>query len=146
MKKTQHALPGKITFIGSIFIVFLLIAMMSCDQKPPTNSLVAQAERGKIHFMEYCSPCHGEDAKGLIIDTINDRPADLTRIMFKRKVSEFPVMEIAQFIDGRNMVKAHGTRAMPIWGEVFSTQEHLDETQIKGKMGELIAYLMRIQE
>lgn len=73
------------------------------------------------------------------------QPADLTQIRATRRYNEFPILEIANIIDGRKMSKSHGTRAMPIWGEVFSTDEHLNETQIKGKLGEIIAYLMSIQ-
>ncbi len=104
-----------------------------------------QAQSGKLHFQKYCSVCHGLDGTGIIIDTLDIQPADLTMIRANRKNDEFPILEIANIIDGRRMSKAHGTRAMPIWGEVFSTNEHLNETQIKGKLGEIIAYLMTIQ-
>lgn len=59
---------------------------------------------------------------------------------------EFPIVEVAQKIDGRAEVKAHGTREMPAWGNVFAQEDHLTENEIKGKMGELISYLMMIQE
>lgn len=128
------------------FSALILIFLFSCDPKPPYNSRVAQAQRGEVHFQKYCASCHGENGKGLKMEGMSTKPADLTDILSSRKLTEFPVLEIAQIIDGRNMAKEHGTRPMPVWGEVFSTQEHLDEKEIKGKMGELIAYLMHIQE
>ena len=54
-------------------------------------------------------------------------------------------MYVASMIDGRKMAKSHGSRDMPVWGEVFSKQENLTEDQIKGKLAEIIAYLMLIQ-
>ena len=144
MKKSSRF--EKLNFVFSIFAALLLIALFSCDSQPPKNSLVAQAKQGKVHFDKYCAKCHGENAKGIRIDTMKTQPADLTRIMDSRGVSEFPILQIAELIDGRMMSDAHGTRAMPIWGEVFSKEEYLTEKQIKGKMGELIAYLMTIQE
>jgi len=35
---------------------------------------------------------------------------------------------------------------MPIWGKVFSEEEMLDDAQVKAKLGEIVAYLMSIQE
>ncbi|NNE27041.1 MAG: cytochrome c [Saprospiraceae bacterium] len=134
----------KISFLSLLFSAFFLV-IISCDQKPPKNSRVAQAMRGKALFMEKCVQCHGEDGKGLKLDTLATQPADLTEIMWNRRVKEFPILEIANIIDGRKMAEAHGTRAMPIWGEVFAKEEYLDEKEIKGKMAELIAYLMSIQ-
>lgn len=137
---------GKLGIVFSLFAGLMLIALFSCDPKPPKNSLVAQAQQGKIHFDKYCADCHGEDGRGLRIDTLSEQPADLTRILDSRGVTDFPILQIADVIDGRMMAGAHGTRAMPIWGEVFSKEEYLTEKQIKGKMAELIAYLMSIQE
>lgn len=126
-------------FIASVFI-------LSCNQGPPKESRAAQAKIGKEHFMNYCSSCHGENGKGLVIDELSRQPFDLTRIVIDRKISEFPILEIANIIDGRKMVEAHGAREMPIWGEVFSTGEYLKEEEIKGRLAEIIAYLMSIQE
>ena len=145
MKKTNYFSLKNVGFLFTFFAACLLIAISSCDSKPPKNSRHAQAMKGKEHFVKYCSKCHGEDGTGLIIDTMDIQPANLTKIRDGRKSSEFPILEIANKIDGRKMAAAHGTRDMPIWGEVFSEEEYLNETQIKGKLGELIAYLMTIQ-
>ncbi len=126
-------------FIASVFI-------LSCSQGPPKGSRAAQAKIGKEHYMNYCSSCHGEDGKGLKMDDLTRQPFDLTRIVLDRKMTEFPILEIANIIDGRKMVEAHGSRDMPIWGEVFSEGEYLKEEEIKGRLAEIIAYLMSIQE
>ena len=119
--------------------------VMSCNQGPPKNSRANQAAKGKEHFQKYCAVCHGQDGTGIIIDTMAIQPANLTLINTSRRTNEFPILEIANQIDGRKMSKYHGTRDMPVWGEVFSENEALNETQIKGKLGEIIAYLMSIQ-
>jgi mono/diheme cytochrome c family protein len=144
--KNKKSTISKITMVIALFLTgFAFIFLFSCNQGPGENSRHAQAQKGKAHFQKYCVSCHGEDAKGMKIDTINAHSADLTTITRRRKASTFPIMEVVRIIDGRNIVKAHGDRPMPAWGDVFAVQEHLDETQIKGKMGELIAYLMTIQ-
>ena len=73
-------------------------------------------------------------------------PPDLTKIMDRRKnMVDFPVVEIASYIDGRKDVQLHN-RDMPAWGKYFAEEEQLTNAEIKGKMGELIAYLMSIQK
>ena len=137
---------NKLTIAGSLLLsCFIYIIAGSCIKGPPEGSRAAQAMRGQEHYVKYCAACHGEDGKGLDIDSLHRMPADLTRITENWRTGKFPVVEVARMIDGRDMVKSHGTRQMPVWGEVFSTQEHLDETEIKGKLGEIIAYLMTIQ-
>ena len=105
---------------------------------------MAQAALGKVHFQQYCSSCHGDDGRGIYIDSLNTQPADLTKLT-SSQTDGFPVLYVANMIDGRKMVAKHGSRTMPVWGEVFSEQEYLDESQIKGKLAEIIAYLMNIQ-
>ena len=122
------------------------VAFSSCEFGPPENSRPAQVERGKAHYMEYCSACHGQDGKGIVIDSLQKQPADLTRLTRSYGVKEFPILPVARSIDGRKLSKAHKDRDMPLWGDVFAQEELMDESQIKGRLAELIAYLMTIQE
>lgn len=145
MKKSTILSFRKLGFLFTFLSAFFLVSVISCDMKPPKNSKWAQAVKGQEHFKQYCSSCHGEDGKGLKIDSLSTQPADLTKLRAYSENNEFPLLYVANVIDGRKMAKSHGSREMPIWGEVFSTQEHLDESQIKGKLAELIAYLMSIQ-
>ena len=138
---------NRLTCIATMLCISTsLFLVVSCIKEPPKGSFAAQSARGKVHFMKYCSSCHGEDGRGLTIDTLNQQPADLTQISKSYRTSKFPILEIAHMIDGRQMPNAHGDRQMPVWGEVFSEQEHLDEDQIKGKLAEIISYLMILQE
>ena len=134
----------KIT-VFSAMISLLIFMIGSCSPSPPKNSRVAQAERGKALFDEHCGTCHGENRNMALIDTMLVKPPDLTLIKERKGVTEFPIVEMARMIDGRNLVKIHGDRAMPVWGEVFAAQGD-DEEAIRGKKGELIAYLMSIQK
>lgn len=54
-------------------------------------------------------------------------------------------MEVAKIIDGRIHLKAHGPRPMPIWGDVFSKEKFMSEDEIRGELGQLVAFLMKIQ-
>ncbi|MTB52641.1 cytochrome c [Lewinella sp. W8] len=140
-------LPSKLqTIFAFLLTAGLFFILHSCTEPAPDGSFAKQAEAGEAHFMKYCARCHGEDGKGIVIDSLGTQPADLTQIMKGRRSKEFPILEVAFQIDGREMAKAHGARDMPVWGEVFSEEEYMNEGEIKGKLGELIAYIIEIQE
>lgn len=146
MKESRVLSLGSLGFVVTFLTALLWVSFSSCESKPPANSLWAQGQKGKVHFQKYCVSCHGEDGTGLLIDSLFTQPADLTKITASNKSGAFPLLYVANKIDGRRMAAAHGSRAMPIWGEVFSKEELLDETEIKGKLAEIIAYLMSIQQ
>ncbi len=146
--KTNKSSP-RTQWIYGVFLLFLssfLYMLSACNQGPPPNSRQAQALGGKAIFDKQCISCHGLNEVAPTIDTLSTPAPDLTRIMARRpKAKEFPIVEIARIIDGRMAVKAHGPRTMPVWGEVY-TQEGLNKSEIQGRKGELVAYLMSIQD
>lgn len=147
MKISIKALPNKQLLGFSLIFAMIMYMATGCNQGPPKNSRAAQAMAGKVLFNEQCASCHGSDvvaADKSITDTLELMPPDLTRISKRRGVRDFPVAEIARIIDGRILAKAHGPREMPVWGMVYE-EGGMDEGQIKGKKGELIAYLMSLQ-
>jgi hypothetical protein len=76
------------------------------------------------------------------------RPPDLTQLS-KKHQGQFPFWQVYRIIDGREEVKGHGTRDMPIWGEVFRPPEggkRADETGAIGRILVLVYYLQSIQE
>jgi hypothetical protein len=47
------------------------------------------------------------------------------RTLRQRNGGAFPADAVAAYIDGRNIPAAHGSRAMPIWGDVFDATARL---------------------
>ncbi|MGE3541980.1 MAG: cytochrome c [Candidatus Tectimicrobiota bacterium] len=104
---------------------------------------------GQQYFVRYCSACHGMDGRGdgPAAAALRTPPADLTRIA-ERRGGQFPVAEIAAYIDGRTMVPAHGSREMPIWGERFGEMvgvPGVSEEVVRGNVLVLIEYLKTLQ-
>jgi len=81
-----------------------------------------QPDIGKIEYQSGCAACHGVDGKGNgpVAAFLLTKPADLTMIT-KKYNGAFPFGHIYGVIDGREEVKAHGDRAMPVWGHRYST-------------------------
>lgn len=120
------------------------------------NKLIKQTKdavkMGKLEYERTCSLCHGLDGKGNgpYAFALMQKPSDLTLIQ-KKNYAEFPFSKLYKLIDGREEVKAHGSRVMPIWGDRYSTENWLEvrtrysETLIRGRIFELLLYLETIQ-
>jgi mono/diheme cytochrome c family protein len=104
---------------------------------------------GKPVFEQYCATCHGHDAKGggVASNLLTVKPPDLTMIS-KKNNGTFPFWRMYGVIDGREEVRAHGTRDMPIWGAEFraeATSSPTAQSQVRGRILELVYYLQSIQ-
>lgn len=111
----------------------------------------ANADLGKQDYEANCLICHGEDGKGQA-PSGTDMP-DLTTLS-ARNGGEFPVARVYGVIDGRAELRAHGLRAMPIWGNYYSLMAPPDSTAhpqtaeayVRSRIVALINYLKRIQQ
>ncbi|RMF60092.1 MAG: hypothetical protein D6746_07330 [Bacteroidetes bacterium] len=72
-------------------------------------------------------------------------PPDLTRLA--ERYGTYPVDLVYKTIDGREMVQGHGTREMPVWGNIWTDQDGgADaETRINRQISELVEYLRTLQ-
>ncbi|MGB9041127.1 MAG: cytochrome c [Pseudolabrys sp.] len=88
---------------------------------------------GQREYANSCAVCHGERGKGdgPIVTYLKTTPADLT-VMQKNNKGVFPFGRVYEIIDGRTAVPAHGTRAMPVWGDRFKEyNSELAELRLK---------------
>jgi mono/diheme cytochrome c family protein len=94
---------------------------------PVTQSFAADTDGGKEMFLKYCSSCHGSQGKGdgAVSRDLKVNVPDLTLLRSKNK-GAYPLDRVMASIDGSRSVRAHGSRNMPVWGEVFR-QEHEKE-------------------
>jgi hypothetical protein len=126
----------------------------------------AQAEMGpsglvtspKLDFRRYCAQCHGMSGTGdgPVAAALKKKPANLT-LLAKNNGGVFPEKEVRDFIDGTKTSAAHGTRAMPIWGDAFRMRSGaasgaggimgpgLTQTQVDSKINGLVNYVKSIQ-
>ncbi|MBE2257677.1 MAG: cytochrome c [Candidatus Accumulibacter sp.] len=115
------------------------------------------AEKGDIGKNEYqsnCILCHGADLKGggAYLEFLKATPPDLTQLS-KKNGGVFPFERVYGVIDGRQEVKPHGTRDMPIWGkdyQVKAAEYYFDinydaNAYVRGRIFALIDYLNRMQ-
>jgi mono/diheme cytochrome c family protein len=127
--------------VGSCIATLLFVA--GCA-KAPTSSAGAEL------FAANCASCHGRYGEG-------DGPAaaeassaipDL-RYLAARNRGEFPLAWVTEVIDGREIVKAHGDRLMPVWGNAFAQIDGANgaaEARTTAKIQALVDYLRTIQQ
>lgn len=94
----------------------------------------AALEQGKADFGKLCAPCHGPGGTGNGPQAAHlaKKPSDLTALT--RKYSTFPDQKVFETIAGLDMPDGHGTREMPIWGDVFVTEGVGSSTKLEDAM------------
>ena len=123
-----------------------------------TNLAQAQGlEIGKNEYLRSCASCHGASGKGdgYVVKALVKRPADLTKLTEANK-GVFPFSRVYDAIDGRIAVIAHGTRDMPVWGNVYTREwnvglpaglasKEIAESMMRVRILALIEYLSTLQ-
>ena len=82
-------------------------------------------------FDNYCAVCHGKTAvgNGPAASALAKAPADLTKIA-ARNGGTYPEVKVKRYIEGLDEVAAHGSRDMPMWGDLFRSLNR-DTAQIR---------------
>jgi hypothetical protein len=90
--------------------------------------------------------CHGLGGKGggPAAPELKTTPPDLTQLS-KGNGGKFPSAMVSSVIRGDQVLLAHGSREMPIWGEAFRNVNR-DETLAKIKVRNLTLYIESIQQ
>ena len=97
-------------------------------------------------FKTYCAVCHGPGGKGdgPAAEALKKRPADLTQLS-RKNGGKFPGLEVKNYINGMDTVAAHGSRTMPIWGDIFSQMPAGKEDQAAFRIAALVKYVEQMQ-
>ncbi len=108
---------------------------------------------GKSLFVTSCASCHGVDGKGKgpLSGDLKVATPDLT-VLVKKNGGIFPFSAVYEVIDGRKEYGAHGTRDMPVWGDLYTplqlplSHRYTSEAVVRTRILALIDYLNQIQE
>jgi len=123
----------------------LALPLAAQDRPQPSDESVA---RGRFLYRVYCLNCHGETGRGngVSASLLKVEPADLTRLA-RGNDGEFPFDRVYGVIDGREEVRGHGSRRMPIWGMSFQDLDNdvNQEDDVREKILNVIDYLKSIQ-
>ncbi|HVN28134.1 MAG TPA: c-type cytochrome [Candidatus Binataceae bacterium] len=129
--------------------LIVLMMVMVWRTAPALAAGKDEVADGQKLFMQYCASCHGKDGMGdgPVAHSLTKPPANL-RMLSDKYGSPLPAAKLAEIIDGRDAVRAHGTPEMPVWGERFYAlgQGDRGELGISEIIGKIVAYLDTIQD
>ena len=138
------------TLILVLLLVFGCFMAFAADETPTktvkkVNARSTTTLNGVDLFKEYCAVCHGTDAKGdgPAAEALKKRPADLTQLA-RKNGGAFPELHVMNYIKGQDIVAAHGSRDMPVWGSIFS-QMSSNQDLVQVRTFALLKYLEQVQ-
>jgi mono/diheme cytochrome c family protein len=104
------------------------------------------ATSGKDMFAEYCAVCHGNSGRGdgPAATAFKKRAADLTQLARKND-GVFPELHVINFIAGEDAAGAHGTRDMPVWGDLFRSLDPGNRDVAQLRLNNLMDYVKGLQ-
>lgn len=143
----------KKTIIGLATLAALTLLSAGLAQAQGTG----KHDIGKREYMSNCVVCHGQGGKGDgAYSDLLKKPASNLTVLKKNNGGVFPFERVYAMIDGREVVKEHGEREMPVWGRDYSAatakaaEYYVDvpydtEMYVRARILALIDYLNRLQ-
>jgi mono/diheme cytochrome c family protein len=150
---SKSEMQVRTSLLLAVAAVFMIASGAAAQTQPPKASdqseqslppLIRSMDGAQL-FHAYCAPCHGADAKGKgpVASALKAPVPDLT-LLAKRNRGNFPEVRVRKTITGEEVVAAHGSREMPIWGPILH-QIEADVDRGNVRLDNLVKYLRSIQ-
>lgn len=140
------------TSLWRVLAVVIAMAITASAQEPkkeikhvpvkPTS-----AASGQEMYKTYCAVCHGTDAKGNgpAADALKVPPPDMTTLA-ERNGGKYPALKVSAIIRGEEVLAAHGSKDMPIWGHLFWSMSGGHEAEVQQRVANLNKYIESLQK
>ena len=109
---------------------------------------------GKYEYESKCAVCHGLEGRGngAMAAVLKTSVSNLTYLS-KNNNGVFPLQRVYEIVDGTDVLPAHGTREMPIWGQEYRAdieKAYFDvpfdaEAYVRAHILALTEYVYRLQ-
>lgn len=128
-------------------LLLILLASPAVAQAPATVQPLMRPVKGEDIFRESCAACHGADGRGHgpAAQALKPSVPDLTKLA-QRNGGAFPSVHVKNTINfgGDELIPAHGSRQMPMWGPMFHEIE-FDRDFGRVRLENVTKYLQSIQ-
>ena len=135
-----------------VLAVFIAMVMMASAQEPKKEikHVPIQATSpasGQEMYKTYCAVCHGTDGKGNgpAADALKVPPPDLT-VLASKNGGKYPASKVSAIIGGEEVLAAHGSKDMPIWGRLFRTISGGHDSEVHQRVTNLNKYIESLQK
>lgn len=110
------------------------------------DAAAQSADPGRAEYETHCLACHGPTGRG---DGPESRtlklPVPDLALLTRRNGGEFPLERVRRSIDGRDAIKGHAGRTMPIWGLRFARGQGEADAVVAQRLDALAEYLRGLQ-
>ncbi len=116
-------------YCGLVLIVFVSVGLpASARAQNDTNLTLTPSGKvvsGGEEYRKFCAQCHGLTGRGdgPVASELKTPPGDLT-LLSKKNNGTFPYQHVFDTISGKNEIKAHGSRDMPMWSLELAMPRH----------------------
>ncbi len=137
----------------TVLIAILVFAVVAFAQDQPKTQIkhvpikATSAASGEEMYKNYCASCHGADAKGNgpAASALKTPPTDLT-VLTKNNGGKYPAMKVASILHGEEALPAHGSKEMPIWGNLFWSMSGGHQAEVQQRIANLNKYVESLQK
>lgn len=126
----MRAMPnGYLLMAVAVVFTFIMIAGAGSDDAKSQHQQQVEkliySLKGPDLYRAHCAPCHGVDGRGHgpVAPALKEPLPDLTTIT-RNNGGIFPSERVKDVISGDEVLLGHGSRDMPIWGQVFHQIEN----------------------
>lgn len=137
----------------TVLIFSLIFAVVAFTQDQPKTEIkhvpikATSAASGEEMYKNYCASCHGVDGKGNgpAASALKTPPPDLTALA-KSNGGKYPAMKVSSVLHGEEVLAAHGSKDMPIWGNLFWTMSGGHQAEVQQRIANLNKHLESLQK
>ena len=137
----------------TVVIAILVFAILAFAQDQPKAKIkhvpikATSAASGEEMYKNYCASCHGADGKGNgpAASALKVPPPDLTT-MAEKNGGKYPAMKVSSILHGEEALPAHGSKEMPIWGNLFWTMSGGHQAEVQQRVANLNKYVESLQK
>ena len=131
----------------------LALRFLACAQEEANKQLKhvpiksTSAASGQEMYKTNCAVCHGTDSKGNgpAAEALKAPATDLT-VMAQKNGGNYPALRVAAIIRGEESLVAHGTKDMPIWGDLFWNMSGGHDAEVQQRVSNLNKYIESLQK
>ncbi len=137
----------------TVLIALIAFAMLASAQEQPKKKIQhvpiksTSPASGQEMYNSYCAVCHGKDGRGggPAAAALKVPPSDLT-VLAEKNGGKYPGLKVVTVIRGEEVLPAHGSQEMPIWGKLFWSMSGGHESEVQQRVSNLNKYLESLQK